>query len=409
MLLWTCLQYRVTSLSQLWFLAVGGRLMCRACDETPDGVGRRCSREEGFTPVESDTRNRMRNLTNARAALARGDAQGAANSLAHSLSAQRSLDGGPPVPVTEPSVSATPHRDFIVSPSDVDVAQTHLAQVNAQRASVGQPPLAVEVTRQQRPTGADPMTAWEQATIRVSGHQGDLDALSLGRVRTGAEKRVSTMGVLAASCAAVRLNGGRYTPRTEGPNSTPGQVDAYVADSPGGSWRSSLAPTAEDQALAREVRAWARVQAPTSDYLRAVRHSVGEDYLSPRSVGTASSAVGLYLSARARTGASVPAGPDTGPRGSRHFNKVGDLVVTTARVDKVVPIRHESRPMPHYLYIMETPDGDKIRWMANDTEGLEVGDSVTLRGVVKGHSEYRNEKQTEMTRCQVRIHSSKSA
>lgn len=388
--------------------------MCRACDETPDGAGRRCSRADGFSPVESDQRNRLRNLQNARDALGKGDAQGAANALAHSLSAQRALDGGPAIPVSDPSVTALPHRDFVVSPTDVDVAQARLAQVNAQRASQGRSPLVVEVTRQHRPTGTDPLTVWEQATIRVSGPQDDLNGLNLGNVRTNAEKRVSTIGVLAAACASVRQNGGTYVPRADGGgNSTPSQVDAYVADDPTGPWRATLAPNDDDYRLAREVRGWVRVQQPTSDYLRAVRHSVGEDYVSPRGVGTAASAVGLYLH---RQGSAGPVGPAISGGAaaapvsrSRHFSKVGDKIVTPAEVTGVHRIMHASRPMPHYLYILRTPDGDMVRWMASETEGLEKGDQVTLWGTVKAHSEFKGEKQTEMFRCQVRIHSARTA
>lgn len=390
--------------------------MCRACDETPDGVGRRCSREDGFSPVESDQRNRLRNLANARAALQAGDSQAASNALVHALAAQRSLDGGPAVPVSDPAVSAKPHRDFVISPSDVDLAQSHIAQINARRANTSKPPLVVEVTRQQHPAEPDPLAVWEQVTVRVSGPRADLDELSLGRVRTNAEKRVSTMGVLAASCAAVRLNDGRYLSRVDGgPNSTPGLVDAYVTDTPTGRWRTTLAPTPEDVAMAHQVRGWARVQPPTSDYIQAVRHSLAEEHLGMRSVGTAASAVGLYLSQKARSGPVGPAlpggrtGQQTHQHTSRHFSKVGDAVVTPAVVTKVVRVMHPDRPLPHYLYVMRTPDGDMVRWMASDTAGLEEGDQITLRGVVKGHSEFRGEKQTEMFRCEVRIHPRKIA
>lgn len=380
--------------------------MCRSCDETPDGAGRRCTRADGFTSAESDQRNRIRNLQAARDALLRGnDPQGAANALANALSAQQSLDGGPNVPTAVPTPTAQPHRDFIVAPSDVGYVQAHLSNLNATRLTKGQPPLGFEVTRQHRPTGTDPLKVWEQVTIRVSGPEADLATLTMGKTRTNAETRISTQAVLAASCAAVRINGGRYTPRNEGgADSTPGRVDAYVADVPGGPWRTALAPTAEDEALARQVRAWVRTQEPTNDYMRAVRHSVAEEYLGNRQVGTAASAVAQYLSQRART-TTAPAAGGAAPRSrSRHFSAVGDKVAVQAQVVAVHRIYHESRAMPHYLHILRTPDGDMVRWMSNDPAGLESGDQVTLRGTVKGHSTFNGEKQTEMTHCSVRRH-----
>ena len=374
--------------------------MCRACDETPDGAGRRCNRPDGFTSVESDQRNRIRNLANARDALNRGDAQGAANAVAHALAAQQSLDGGgQKPPVSEPTDTEGPHKDFIVNPSDIDKAQARIDALNKVRENQGRSPLHIEVTRQHKTVAGDPILAWEQGTLRVGGApEEELAKVNLGRgVRTSAEKRVNTAEVLTAACAATRLNGGTYSSRKEaGEDSVPAMVDAYIADTPAGPVRARMTPTEQDRQMANGVRAWAKEQPATSDYMRSVRYALAEDHMPLREAGTASSAVSGYLRYRERQAMHNNKALSPRPGGSRWLNQPGDKVIVTARVARAVPVYHEKRPFPRYLYIMRTPDGDLVKWMAPETQGLQEGDDVTLKATVKGHSTFNGEKQTEV-------------
>lgn len=399
--------------------------MCDACDETPDGRGRRCNRPDGrMTSTEKDQRNRSRNLANARDALAQGDAQGAANSLASALAAQRALDGGPSAPVGEPSTTDAPHRDFVVAPSDVATAMARVQFINSQRDQKGLPPVTMDVTRQHQPT-SDPIMAMEQATVRISGaSQEELDSLTLGNVRTEPERRVNTKAVLEAACAATRLNGGRYVATSESANSIPAQINAFVNDVPGGPERTRLATTPEDKKMAVQVRSWVRTQQPTTDYLRALRHSVSEEYMGLREAGTASSAIAGFQRHRQRIAdmeaqqareqaearaqnrpvSQEPVVVSPRPGGSRWLGQKGQDVTVVANVEGVYPMMHEARRKPHYLYIMRTPDGDLVRWMATNGQGLEVGDHITLQGTIKGHSTFNGEKQTEMFYCKPLIH-----
>lgn len=383
-------------------------------------------REDGFTPVESAQRNRVRNLAAARDQLSQGDPQAAANALVHAQSAQRELDGGHNAPEGAPADVPDNYRDFIVSPSGVDKAMAQMQMVNSARERDGLAPLEVSVSRQTRPSSDDPLMAWQQTTLRVSGGtEEELRNLSIGKgAGSSAEKVVSTFGVLEASAAAVRMNGGTYVARRDGGNtSTPGRVDAYLADPPDGPMRQAMAPTKEDRATAREVRAWVRLQQPSSDYERAVRHSVSEDHMSMRDVGTASSAISGYLRHKEQLamqqaaersgqggapqgggGPARPAGTSTLKSQSRWLGREGEKVFLPARVEGVHPIHHESRIRPHFLYIMRTPDGDLVRWMASRDAGLETGDDITLRGTVKGHSTFNGERQTEVFYCQPTIH-----
>lgn len=396
--------------------------MCRACGETPDGQGRRCpGREDGFTPVESQQRNRLRGLKSARDALTQGDPQGAANSLVHAVAAQRELDGGYDAPVQDPEPEPGSHRDFIVSPSSTDKAVGLVNIVNAERERAGKEPLGISLTRQHRRTD-DPLVCWEQVTMRVSGGTDDeLQRLNIsGDVKSSAEKVVSTFGVLEASCAAVRLDG-KYVPRSEGgPSSTPARVEAYLADEPNSPMRQAMRPTTADQSMAREVRSWIRLQPVSNDYVQSLRHAVAEDYMSHREVGVASSAIAGYMRhkselERARAeGTPVRPVPERqratrpsqqhNPRRSRFLGTEGEQVYLAAKVEKVHPIYHEQRADPHFLYLMRTPEGDAVRWMASNDQGLERDDEITLRGTVKGHSTFNGEKQTEVYYCRPTIH-----
>lgn len=400
--------------------------MCRACNETPDGLGRRCpAREEGFTPTESSQRNRIRSLKNARESLAADDPQGAADALVHARAAQRDLDGGHLATDGAPVDLEDPHHDFIVSPSSLDKAMGKIDVINGHREANGLPRLTTAVSRQTRPASDDPLMAWEQVTVRVSGGAADeMRDLSLGRdIGASEEKVANTKAVLEASCAAVRLNEGSYMSRGEGgASSTPARVEAYLTDRPGGPMRGAMAPTKEDKSMAVKVRMWVRTQQPTSDYARAVRHAVGEHHMPMRDVGTASSAVAGYLRheeevGKAREqGTALPGDNAQGtapvekitrtPGVSQWLGNVGEKVVMPARVEAVHEVFYENRPSeyPHMLYIFRTPDGHMVRWMASRTQGLRGDDQVTLAGVVKGHSTFRGERQTEMNYCKVNIH-----
>lgn len=381
--------------------------MCDACHETPDGQGRRCNRPDGFTPQEGDRRNRSRNMGNARQALSDGDPQAAANSLARALAAQQSLDGGPSAPVQAPAENSGMHRDFAVSPSDLPTALSHIEQENVAREKVGLPRMEADVSRQRQNDPNDPIMAYERATVRVSNaSEDDLNRLNLGNVRDTPERKVRTHAVLEAAAASTRLNGGVYTPRSEGENSVPAQVNAYVSDSPNGPHRTRLAPTEEDKKTAVNVRMWARSRQPTSDYLVALRHSMSEEYMSPREAGTASSAISGFQRYREQldqnkaqsTAPSQAAAPAAG--GSRWLSSPGDKVTVPAHIVHAQPQYDPEHPeRVKHLYVMRTPDGDLVRWMASSDKYLREGDDVTLQGTVKAHSTHDGERQTEIFYC----------
>lgn len=396
--------------------------MCRACSETPDGGGRHCARPEGFTSVESDQRNRGRNLANANAHLAAGDPQAAANSLARAVTAHRSASGvNMGAPAQDASQRPGPALDFNVSPSDVPRAVARIEQANISRQKVGLPPLGIDVLRSHTPVDGDPIMVMESVAVRIYGApDSELRAVSVGDdIRTAPERKVSTMAVLRAAAAATRQDGGVYVPRDQGPHCTPNQVMQSILGDPSGAERARLAPTPEDKQAAVKARQWVRAQQSSSPYFASLRHSVAEDYMSLDEVGVASSAFSGYLChqervaqmqrdwnenmARERAAQQQPGGAppvySPSPQGSRWLSNKGDKVRIKAHIEQVVRIENPHSYEDRVLHVMRTPEGDLVRWMASSPHGLAAGDTMTFSATVKDHSTFNGEKQTEVFYC----------
>lgn len=397
--------------------------MCKACAETPDNQGRRCNRPEGqFTANEGDQRTVRRGLWSALAGLRNGDPQDASNALVHAVAAQQRIDGEGEVPTGEMAPTVTPHRDFAVSPSQIQVAEGRLELASLMRTRAGLEPLVITKSRSVVPVDEDGVLVEELIHLRAEGAtQEELNSLKVTDGAHAPERKANTMAVLEASCAAVRLNGGVYVPRNQ-PNSTPSQIERYLAAEPGSPERLRLRPTAQDKEQAMAVRVWVGSQVGTNSYIQNLRQAVSRDHMALSDAGIASSAVKGFQDARkryaelgARTAAQGNGGaaspmdggstPGMAVSRSRFLNQPGDKIRVTGVVEKAVRVFNERSPRPNYLYLVRTPEGDLVRWMATNEQGLEENDHVTLMGKVKQHSMFQGERQTEMFYCSAAIHS----
>lgn len=54
-----------------------------------------------------------------------------------------------------------------------------------------------------------------------------------------------------------------------------------------------------------------------------------------------------------------------------------------------------------YCHTFKDSDGNVFTWKTQKNLGLEYGEPVIIRGTIKNHSEYKDEKQTELTRCKI--------
>lgn len=54
-----------------------------------------------------------------------------------------------------------------------------------------------------------------------------------------------------------------------------------------------------------------------------------------------------------------------------------------------------------YVHTFKDADGNVFTWKTQKGVCLNYGENVNVKGTVKAHSEYKDEKQTELTRCKV--------
>lgn len=54
-----------------------------------------------------------------------------------------------------------------------------------------------------------------------------------------------------------------------------------------------------------------------------------------------------------------------------------------------------------YVHTFKDADGNVFTWKTQNGVCLNYGENVNVKGTVKAHSEYKDEKQTELTRCKV--------
>lgn len=91
---------------------------------------------------------------------------------------------------------------------------------------------------------------------------------------------------------------------------------------------------------------------------------------------------------------------------SQHVGQIGERMTITATFD------HSAWYTAHFgwkeqtifIHTFKDPDGNVLIWKTSSTSlpEYEEGDQVQLTGTVKEHNEYKDEKQTVLTRCKIR-------
>ena len=90
---------------------------------------------------------------------------------------------------------------------------------------------------------------------------------------------------------------------------------------------------------------------------------------------------------------------------SQFVGKVGDKVDITGTYDHTAwfdfKLGWTTERM--YIYTFKDQDGNKLVWKTSSGRmpALEEGDPVQIKGTIKEHSEYKDEKQTILTRCKI--------
>lgn len=270
--------------------------MCRGCDETADGTGRRCNRPDGFTTAEADQRSRSRSLGGAIDALNNGDFQKAANQMMTAASAHNLLggQGGGAATLTR---TAPAQRTFSISPSLVDNMAAQIDRINQRRHAEGKPLLSMVSTPKFIPDPyGDPIARWQTTDVSIYGpDQEELNNMIFTGTDSTPEWRYPRDMLIGSTFASMRQNGMRsYISEKDDPNrSTTNEVlnAAVNKDNPD---RGRLTPHEGDNIQTRGLLAWVQKLDDSTDYNRALKRVVSSDYVSYRDAKMLISAAGAH-------------------------------------------------------------------------------------------------------------------
>ena len=84
------------------------------------------------------------------------------------------------------------------------------------------------------------------------------------------------------------------------------------------------------------------------------------------------------------------------PSNSQYQGNIGDRIVVEVTVTKALHLNGYYGPST--MHIMNDTDGNEYVWTTAATSWAE-GSVKTIRGTIKDHKEYKNTKQTVLTRC----------
>lgn len=157
--------------------------------------------------------------------------------------------------------------------------------------------------------------------------------------------------------------------------------------------RERCAPGAEGLERAAAALAWARALMPTSDYERNLVLVASQQLMRRDHAGILASVIPAHTRAlgremERRSRAATP---------SAHVGTIGGKLALDLLVDKVVELASDWGASN--LITMRDVSGNAFIWRTGAS--AKPGDRLRLRGTVKKHSEFRDVKQTELTRCTI--------
>jgi hypothetical protein len=168
--------------------------------------------------------------------------------------------------------------------------------------------------------------------------------------------------------------------------------------------RAGVAVTDEHTALAMSAEFWAEhltdaeVDAERGDYLHNLRAVARTGLVNHRSAGIAASMVTAYQRyiGRQRQATERAARPE-----SSYVGVVKARITVTAKLDFVTG--YETQYGYTTVLKFVTEGGTVLVWKASNTDlgRDDVGKVYTVTGTVKGHEDYKGQKQTQLTRCNV--------
>lgn len=91
---------------------------------------------------------------------------------------------------------------------------------------------------------------------------------------------------------------------------------------------------------------------------------------------------------------------------SQHVGQVGDKIDLDVVLEKSawfeVPSFRGFGTDTMHVHTFRDQQGNALVWKTSNGLGIEAGQQVHLKGTIKAHDEYKDEKQTVLTRCKVK-------
>lgn len=215
------------------------------------------------------------------------------------------------------------------------------------------------------------------------------------------EPEYKTVDVVAVAIAVVRDYG--YQKKDSFNEPTVNRVSAHFLSDRDD--KARVETTEQDKAQATAALAWLSEQPEESDYIRNVKLVCGQETTYRKHFGLVASLPATYRKALdlIQTTKDKPV--------SQHVGNIKDKISCVVRVDKI--IAYETHFGFGDMVKMRDESGNLLVWFTSSLprsqrsekgqiiDPIQEGNIVDLRGTVKAHEEFRNEKQTILTRCKL--------
>lgn len=215
-----------------------------------------------------------------------------------------------------------------------------------------------------------------------------------------------TLDVLSTTVAIIRTYGwlSRSAAMQRGDDSSPTSNDVlYALLPPRGSqaldnWREAMRlikwDKEKDLAEAQAAIAWLKEQKADNEYMHNLKVLEDAEYIPYKMVGYWCSLIAAYQ--RAMDSLERMKREN---RVSEHVGTVGERIEATVKCESVQYI--DSAYGTVCIHRMIDDNGRTLIWFANSDAKMERGCKYVIRGRVKKHDEYKNWKQTQLTRVSV--------
>ena len=142
---------------------------------------------------------------------------------------------------------------------------------------------------------------------------------------------------------------------------------------------------------------WIDIQEDDFGYIHNLKVACGRKYCESRDFGIIASLIPAHFKAMEKEAEQLAReATKTNKPKTSWVGEIGQRIEITAECKCVASWYNDFGP--GYLYKLTTAEGNIFTWKTGKV--IEDG-QVTLKGTIKAHTEFRDEKQTELTRCKI--------